>query len=167
MSESATSANQLFHRLQEDIWKRQLSNCQERDRAVLTMATAMLAISLTFIDKVVTISNAIQLPVLYLAWSGFVITIILTLSSFHVSQGGLERQLELGRKYYLENDQDAYEHQKKGGNRGKTWTERLNWLSSVVFVLAVMFLVAFIGININHQHQSPAPIEGKEKHVRQ
>ncbi len=152
MSEPPTPP-QMFQRLQEDVWKRQLSNCQERDRAVLTMATAMLGISVTFIDKVVNVVDASCIWILVTAWAGFIIAIVATLWSFHASQVGLEKQLELGRRYYIDGDEGAFLESNKG-NRGKIWTNRLNLLSSLSFVVAMALLVVFIAVNIMQRRGS-------------
>lgn len=151
----APTPQQMFQRLQEDIWKRQLSNCQERDRAVLTMATAMLGISVTFIDKVVNVVDASHIWILVTAWAGFISAIVTTLWSFHASQIGLERQLELGRRYYIDEDESAIsESNNKRGNWEKFLTDRLNLISSVSFVIAVVLLVVFIAVNIMQRRGS-------------
>lgn len=155
----------MFQRLQEDIWKRQLSNCQERDRAVLTMATAMLGISVTFIDKVVNIVDASHIWILVTAWAGFILAIVTTLWSFHASQIGLEKQLELGRRYYIDEDEGALsESNKKGGNWGKFLTDSLNLISSVSFVIAVVLLVVFIAVNIMQRRGSMNRQNNSEAH---
>lgn len=137
-------ANRMYEGLMGEIHKRQLSNSQEKDKAILMLATAMLGVSLTFIDRLVKMDVAVFLWLLEVAWLGFVLSILSTLLSFHASQFGLDRLMVQARRYYIDKDESAY----KEPNRGRTWTVWLNGIATTTFAIAVFVLVAFIWKNI-------------------
>lgn len=69
-----------------------LSNSQMLDKAILSLSSAGLGVSLAFIKNVVPLDKATNLYLLYLSWGTFVGAIAGTLVSFLASQCGLEKQ---------------------------------------------------------------------------
>ena len=69
-----------------------LSNSQMLDKAILSLSSAGLGVSLAFIKNVVPLDKATNLYLLYSSWGTFVGAIASTLVSFLASECGLEKQ---------------------------------------------------------------------------
>ena len=92
--------SELYAELKEDINKRDLSNSESFDKAILSLSSAGLAISLSFIKFIVPIEDAIYILCLYIAWICFGFAIISTILSLMASQSGLDKQLKIAECYY-------------------------------------------------------------------
>ena len=91
----------------DELLRRQLSNSQILDKAILALSSAGLGLSLTFIGKGVSLAEAAQVYLLYFSWGLFVAAIISTLISFLTSQGAIKKQLEINEEHYLTDKEDS------------------------------------------------------------
>lgn len=137
----------LYQRTRDDLLKRQLSNSENFDRAILTLSSAALGLSLTFVKNVVQVDDARCLWLLVFSWVLFVASIIVTLVSFHVSQVGIKTQLRHAKKYYLERNDEFLGKR----NVAAELTEWFGYASALVFVVAIVCLVTFISLNIRRE----------------
>lgn len=137
----------LYSETRADLLKRQLSNSENADRAILTVSTAALGFSLAFLKDVVPIETASYGFLLYSSWVLFVVAIITTLISFYTSQKAIDAQLEFARLYYIEDDKSALESKSKF----TTITDILNSTGSVVFVCGLVMACTFVGINLEKE----------------
>lgn len=76
----------------EELDKRQLSNSQMFGKAILSLSTAGLALSLGFIKDIVDLDQATAVEILHGSWWAFVTAITAILISFPTSQCGLKKQ---------------------------------------------------------------------------
>ncbi len=134
----------LYTETRKDLLARQLSNAEQFDKAVLTLSSGALGLSLAFIKDVVPIDEAQGFAVLVFSWWLFSFAIISTVISFIVSQLAIARQLTYARKYYIDNKS---EYSKKR-NIWAEVTDYLNCLSGVLFVVAVVLTVTFVSSNL-------------------
>lgn len=134
----------LYSRTREDLLKRNLSNSENLDKAILSLSSGLLGLSLGAIKSVVDLEVAKYLPLLFISWGMFALAIILTLVSFLVSQRAIARQLVLAEAYYLNGDDAAIEAR----NVWAGATEWLNGISALVFIVAVISTILFIAPNI-------------------
>ena len=137
----------LHDTLRDDLFKRQLSNSENLDRAILMLSSAGLGLSLIFVDNLVPVDKADCMCLLYFSWALFGSAILSTLVSFFVSQQGIKKQLEMNRQYYLERKEEVI-------NQKNLWaiaTERLSYVSALTYICAAFFLVLFIALNLNTQ----------------
>lgn len=134
---------ELYRDTRDDLLKRQLSNSENFDKAILTLSTAALGISLTFTKYVVPLQSAAYLWTLRLSWVLFTLAIISTLCSFLLSQCGIKTQLRHAEKYYLERKDEFLAK----GNRAARYTERAAYASAILFVGAIILLVLFVSLN--------------------
>jgi len=135
----------MFESFREDLYKRQLSNSEAYDKAILSLSSAGLAISLTFIKFVVSIEDADFLIILKSSWILFLLSIVSTVASFLVGNKAIDAQLDNAEKYYIEANRDAY-------NKFNIYTylnSFVNYASGVFFVTALTFVVVFVILNIN------------------
>ncbi len=138
---------ELYQKTREDLLKRQLSNNENFDRSILTLSSAALALSVTFLRSS-TMHNCF--PILLFAWIGFLAAIVFTLISFLVSQQAISLQLENAEQYYLKNDDGAIEKK----NPAAIWTDRLAYASAIAFAFAIIFLLIFFANNLPHKKES-------------
>lgn len=143
-TEPDKTRQELYAKTRDDLLKRQLSNSENADRAVLTVSTAALGFSLAFLKDVVPLAAADQLWLLYVSWLCFTLAIIITLASFFTSQKAINAQLALAERYYLQHDESAYANRPSSA----TVTENLNLAGAVIFVVGIFLTCIFAVINI-------------------
>ncbi|QDV42041.1 hypothetical protein Enr13x_18840 [Stieleria neptunia] len=140
--------NELYAQTRDDLLKRQLSNNENFDRAILTLSSAGLATSVAFLRGMAAEYGTWWLV---LSWVAFVGAIIATLVSFQTSQAGIKRQLELAEDYYLKKNDDAL----TASNKAAEWTDRLAGWSAISFICGIILLLCFFGSNL-HQNTPEA-----------
>lgn len=135
-----------------------LSNSQILDKALLSLSSAGLGVSLAFIKNVVSLDKATNLCFLHWSWGAFVATIIFTLVSFVMSQCGLEKQSDqtLNELADLDDELPEYaDNNESEGNKEETdpsdlpfqiskWLTRL---SLACYIIAIIFTVLFVKSN--------------------
>jgi hypothetical protein len=144
MDDNGQSAHDLLGKLREDLLKRQLSNTENYDKSVLSLATTFLGFSLAFVKDFVPIQFASLAWLLPASWALFGMCIISTILSFFASQAGLKKQLFFAEKYYLEGDESFFNKKNMAANL----TDYLNYLSAIFFISAVVATVLFTSINL-------------------
>ena len=135
--------HELYVKDEEDLSKRELSNVENLDKAILSLSSAGLGLSLVFIRNVVELAEASHLWLLPLSWGMFILAIISTLSSYLFGQCALNKQRDFNEKYYLEGDEDA-------GQQTSLASKITYWLSYVSvfsYIAAVICTAFFIGYN--------------------
>ena len=135
--------HELYVKEEEDLSKRELSNVENLDKAVLSLSSAGLGLSLVFIRNVVELAEASHLWLLHLSWLMFVLAITSTLLSYLFGQHALKKQREFIEKYYLENDEDAG----KQISFASRMTYILSYVSVFTYIAAVSFTALFIMYN--------------------
>lgn len=113
------------------------------DRAILTLSGGALALSLTFIHDIADSFDRTTLLWLYLGWSGFITSLLATLTSFQVSQSAMRRQREIIDSLHSQDQRTA----DPATNPLARWTLILNWLSLTSFICGASFLAVFVGMN--------------------
>ena len=135
----------LHDELRDELFRRQLSNSQILDRSILSLSSAGLGFSSVFVRNLVPLGEATCRCLLYFSWALFGLAIISTLVSFFFSQRGIKKQLELNRQYYLENKDEVITQK----NLWAKATSCLSYVSAIAYILAALFMVLFIALNIN------------------
>ena len=137
---------ELYVKEEEDLSKRDLSNVENLDKAILSLSSAGLGLSLVFIKNVVELSKANHVWVLYGSWLMFVLAITSTLLSYLFGQRALNKQREFNEKYYLEGDEDAGQRT----SRASCVTRVLSYVSVFAYIAAVSGTALFIGLNLEN-----------------
>ena len=135
---------ELYVKEEEDLSKRDLSNVENLDKAILSLSSAGLGLSLVFIRNVVKLAEANYVWILHVSWLMFVLAITSTLLSYLFGQRALHRQREFNEKYFLEGDEDAGQ-QKSFASR---MTRFLSYVSVFTYITAVSCTALFIGLNL-------------------
>lgn len=117
----------------------------EYSKQLLSLSSAVLALSVAFLKNLVSIPSAIWFPLLYAAWALFLVTIFVTLVAIKISikahqiyKEDLDKVL-VGRKDTV----------------GETWRDKLmpkfSWISTFSFASGILLLVVFSVVNIQKE----------------
>lgn len=136
---------EIFDSLRDELYKRQLSNSEAYDRAILSLSSAGLAISLTFIKFIVPLEEANHLVVLKASWVLLLLSVIATLISFLIGNKGISTQLKYAEQYYIEAKANAFNK----FNIYAYLNSSLNYISGTLFLVALSCVVSFVILNIN------------------
>jgi hypothetical protein len=128
----------------QDLLKRQLSNAENFDKAILSLSTAGLGFSLAFIKDILPLSNAAHILLLHVSSYLFAAAIVSTVLSFILSQSGIDKQLEFADKYYVDREEEYLTKK----NWQATATTYLNNIAGVVFIGAICLTIAFVSLNV-------------------
>jgi hypothetical protein len=117
----------------------------EYSKQLLSLSSAILALSFAFLKNLVTVKTAIWFCLLYTAWGLFAATIFFTLVAIRISIKA--------HKIY----KDDIEEELAGGTdlKGETWRDKilpaLSWLTTLCFIGGVACLVVFAVTNIQRE----------------
>lgn len=133
----------LYEKTRDDLLKRQLSNSENFDKAILSVSTAALGFSLAFLKDFVVLEHARCGWLLNASWGLFVWAIVATIVSLLVSQRGIMEQLEKAEGYYLRGDES---HLTRGFYAKAT--DWINGAAGVLFILGVFVTTLFVSLNV-------------------
>lgn len=148
MADEGTDSDQelrlkIYAEARADLLKRQLSNSENADRAILSVSTAALGFSLAFLKDIVSLQDAALGFLPYLSWALFVLSIVVTLVSFFTSQQAIDDQLQLAHRYYIEHDEAAALVR----TTFAVLTDRLNKAGAILLVAGLSATCIFVGVN--------------------
>lgn len=136
----------LLAEARADLLKRQLSNTENYDKAILSLATAFLGFSFAFLKDVIPGRLPHHVVVLYLSWGSLASAVVATIVSFWVSHHGIKIQLKKAEAYYLRDDPTALAE-----SREAKAVEWINYLSGGLFILGLVLTTAFVISNFEHR----------------
>jgi hypothetical protein len=153
----------LYSETRQDLLKRQLSNAENFDKAILSLSTAGLGYSLVFIKDIIPLSKAAYLIFLHISWILFGSAIMSTIASYISSQRGIIRQLKFAEEYYL-GRKDEYLTKKNWPALVTIW---LNNIAGIVFIGAICFTITFVSLNIGGGTDMGAEKEDRQVPLRE
>lgn len=124
--------------------KRELSGSENFDKSVLTLSSAGLGLSVSFLKDFAPMNGASPPWMLYTSWAMFTVATLSTMASFLVSGQAMDRQKKVAYRAYMQGDDTAFSERNSWG----AWIPRLNFMSAAMFFLALIFTVAFIISNL-------------------
>ena len=138
----------------DQLLKRELSNSQLFDKAILALSSAGLGLSLAFIRKGVSLDEATQVYLLYSSWILFVAAIASTLFSFFTSQCAIKKQLEFNEEDYVMSKYDLVGKEDPSSlkNRPNQITTVLSYVSGISYILAIILTAISIALTPNTNH---------------
>lgn len=134
----------LYVSARAELLERQFSNSEAYDKAILTLSSGFLALSLSFIKDILPIGSIAWTCLLYTSWVLLVLAIVTTIITFRVSNIAIDQRLEQIERYYINRDEGAFPKAILSG-----WVERLNAASGVLFICGVAFTVIFVILNFS------------------
>ncbi|MDR4468308.1 MAG: hypothetical protein MRJ68_08415 [Nitrospira sp.] len=133
----------LLAETRADLLKRQLSNAENYDKAILSLSTVFLGFSFAFLKDMVSIDQVRWVSLLYASWIVLTATVLTTILSCWVSQRAIDVQLKRAEEYYLRDKQDLL-----GKSRIAQATDWVNAASGILFVCGISLTTAFVLLNI-------------------
>jgi hypothetical protein len=143
--EEQTAANEMFNSFRDELLKRELSNSENDDKAILTLSSAALGISISAIKFVIPFDKAECIWLVKFGWVMLLISIITSLSAFLMSNNAIKIQLRNAEDYYLNGIAEAFNKQ----NISSFINSILNKITGITFVVAISAIVMFVVINID------------------
>jgi hypothetical protein len=140
-----SNCSEQYQALRNQIWQGRQANYENQDKAILSLASGALGVSLAFVKDIVPISQASWITLLVTSWGLFGVSIVVVLISFGLAQAAHDLQLELARKYYVERSIDEDGMSK---NRYLSCTEWLNRSAVVCFLAGLVCTVVFASVNV-------------------
>jgi hypothetical protein len=151
---SSATRQRLYEQTRLELITKQNANSTIYDTSILTLSSAFLGLSVTFIKDVVSpLSTASYLPVLYCSWISFCIAIIVTVCSFMLGQRGYKKLLDGAERYYLKQDEDAF----KISDTISKQIENANYLYGASFILGAILMLFFVITNFMRISNMPPP----------
>jgi hypothetical protein len=133
----------LYSEYRRDLLARQLSNSENFDRSILSLSSAALGFSISFIKDIVPLKSATHLCLLHSSWILFALSIVATLSSLIVSQFAIDKQLIFAEQYYLEKREEFLTRR----NPFALVTVWLNRVAGALFIAGIGLTVVFAVLN--------------------
>ncbi|MEZ8904888.1 MULTISPECIES: hypothetical protein [Vibrio] len=142
--EDQKRAVEIFDNFRDELNKRQLSNTENYDKAILTLSSSGLAISLTFIRSIVPIDSAEYLFLVQLGWGLFLLSIIMSLVAYQLSNKAIDKEMQKAEEYYINSRQSAFAE--------KNWFSNINNILNIIigllFVVATSCIILFAILNL-------------------
>ena len=129
-----------------ELLDRQFSNSEAYDKAILTLSSGFLALSLSFIKEILPAGSITWTGLLYVSWVLLTLAIISTVISFRLSNAAIEAQLRQAHRYYKEKVESASTKSKL--SRSVDW---LNNVSGGLFIVGVILTVVFVILNFSEE----------------
>jgi hypothetical protein len=165
MSETADADEErrkLHAETRADLLKRQLSNAENYDKAILTLSAAALGFSLAVLKDIVPLATAKYLPLLYASWAFLALSLVATLASYITSQVAIAEALRRAEQYYLRGLQVAGKPSKSA-----KMTDVVNVVSGGLCMLGIMLSTVFVFLNVREARQMNADESSKTSHLRE
>ena len=130
--------------------KRELASTDNFDKSILTLSSAGLGLSISFLKDFG--GQVVAWPsVLYGSWTLFVLATLSTMMSFLFSLKALAHGKVVAERGYIKGDYGAFGEY----NAWEWWTVRLNYFSAGSFCLALIFTIAFVITNVKERTLAP------------
>jgi hypothetical protein len=132
----------LFDATRKELVTQKSSNSEAYDKAVLTLSSAFLGVSLAFLKDSTSSHPVDWVPLLVASWICLTLAIIATVISFQLSNCAADVQMELAERYYMRGNKRALNR-----TRIARYVDYVNWAAGILFIFGVFLTVAFVSIN--------------------
>ncbi|MCL2682614.1 MAG: hypothetical protein FWE63_03885 [Bacteroidales bacterium] len=117
----------------------------EKNITYITAGT--LALSLTFIDRIVTLNNSCSIWLLITSWSILALTLLINLTSHQVSSWFHDKNIrDLDNLENSDNSKQIFSNNFYIRNKKLWW---MNFATTFGLITGIIFLIIFCSININ------------------
>jgi len=141
---SAARNLELYDKYRDELLKRQLSNSENFDKAVLSLSTAALGFSLAFLKEITPGAEVKYLLLLKASWFLFGLAIIVTIFTYFLSQAGIKRAIVIAERYYLQGKDESLNEQ----NKPAILTDTFNAVAGGLFLAGIIATTVFVSINV-------------------
>lgn len=136
------------------------------DKAVLSLATGSIALSIAFLDKIGTPFNGWTICLISLSWGAFLLVILANLSSYLLAKWNMDRKIkELDDTYRKATKRTKTESTVPHGEKTfwqKMATDVCNIMAFVLFFLGMLMFTLYIVEIQWHNFQTPRALQAQE-----
>lgn len=144
-AEEQKRADEIFDSFRDELLKRELSNTESYDRAILTLSASSLGLSLTAMRFMIPPGEAEYLWLIVLGWFLLLASVAISLVAYLTSNKAIHEQLKNGEDYYSNGVEEAFNRR----NKFKICNDYLNKLTGILFIVAITSIVIFVVVNLN------------------
>ena len=128
-----------FNKYMDTLDNRELSNIEAYDKAILTVSSAGLALSIAMLNVFGKEHALVFILSLEVAWGLFIVSILSTIGSFLIANKAIKDGKDIAIRHHLKRLPDAYSERSIWGD----WNTYLTWCSGLFLSLALIFVVFF------------------------
>ena len=132
-----------FNRFREYHLENLKESYTQADNLVLTLSSALLGISISFVKDVVPMQRVVALPCLIISWVLLSVSILSILFSYFAAQSENTAQIDYAHEYFVNKNEDFFNKK----TRWSGWTVRCNRIAALCFVFGLIFTVYFTSVN--------------------
>jgi len=115
------------------------------DKAILSLATGSLALSIAFLDKIGEPFSCATFACIFLAWVFFFLVVLLNLGSYYCARANMDRKIDhLDARYKQELSSETADPSPEQVFWQRRATARCNTGAFIAFAAGVMFFVIYI-----------------------
>ncbi len=115
------------------------------DKAILSLGTGSLALSITFLDKIGEPFSSATFALIVLAWVSFFLVILFNLGSYYFARANMDRKItDLNAKYQKELDSGTPDTSPEALFWQRRATSQCNTGAFIAFAVGVLFFVLYI-----------------------
>jgi hypothetical protein len=133
----------IYERTRDELLTLRRTNAEAFDKALLTLASALLGLSLAFLRDLVPPAEAQVIWTLKLSWLFLGSTVVVTIASYLIGQLTITKLLDAAVHYYLHDDQAAY----GVSSRAESTLLATNVIAGLIFIAGIALMLAFVWIN--------------------
>lgn len=130
----------------DELLKIRTDSFESFDKAVLSLATGSLALSITFLEKIGAPINKLTYCLIFITWVSLFVVILANLLSYLFAKSNMDRKLkELNEDYQAEID--GHPKAKEGVEKSfwqRTATDICNKLAFIAFFVGILFFTWYI-----------------------
>jgi hypothetical protein len=130
-----------YEKTREHLWAALHSSYEQFDKAVLTLSSALLGLSVSFIRPLGENASSQCVCLLVLSWLFLLLAVCSTISSLVASQRAIRTSLDDAYDLYIRQKDPAV-------NVWSKLTERLNMVSAVAFLAGAILTVVFVTLQM-------------------
>lgn len=119
----------------------------QADNLVLTLSSALLGLSISFVKDVVPIQRIVSLPSLITSWILLSASILVILFSYFAAQSENATQIDYGHEYFVNRKEEFFNKK----TRWSGWTVRCNRVAATCFVLGLALTIYFMSVNFSQE----------------
>ena len=150
MNDDDARLREMHDDRRDELYRREFSNQQLFDKAILTLSNAGLVVSLAVVKDLITENTVIHLRLLLISVGSFILVNLVTLISFLIAKKANTKELPINFDYYIRKNKQA----KNTNNRWDQFLLPLSVTSLVLYIVAVVFMGIFIYTNFSDILQS-------------
>ncbi len=150
----------VFESARDHLNEASIKNTEAFDKAILSLSSAGLVISLTFTKFIAPLDQAVSIHYLQFAWICFALAMISTVTSFLTSNSAIAVEREHIYKYYMEENDDYI-------NKANYWGKITYWInraSAILFIVGMLTTVLYVWQN-THKESTMADQEQTKGYV--